>query len=140
MYCIACPPVLQLFDRPAEIADQWAIDGFEFAARGHDRNESGYPVNCCAELRFALPQRLFRPLAVCQIEHECKALVASFFEQSGATAPVALSSAARRSSASRHSGGVSSFQLMRPERRSRRSYPTRRRKASFASVIEPSRS
>src|SRR6516164_9056945 len=54
------------------------------AARGHDRNESGYPVNCCAELRFALLQCLFRPLALCQIEHECKALVASFFEQSGA--------------------------------------------------------
>ena len=84
MYCIACPPVLQLFDRPAELAQQWAIDGFEFAARGHDRDESRYPVNGCPELRFALPQRPFRPLALCQIEHECKALVASFFEQSGA--------------------------------------------------------
>ena len=59
MYCIACPPVLQLFDGTSEILDDWAIDGFEFAARGHDRYESGNPVNRCPELRFALTERGF---------------------------------------------------------------------------------
>src|SRR5262249_30857612 len=67
MYCIACAPVPQLFDSPAEILGEWAVDGFEFAARSHDRNESGYPVNGCPKLRFAGPQRLFRPLALCHI-------------------------------------------------------------------------
>ena len=46
MYRIVCSPVLQLFPRPATILDDLAIDGFEFTVRGHDRNETGYPVNC----------------------------------------------------------------------------------------------
>src|SRR5258708_2060084 len=60
---IACSPVLKLFDSPAKILDDWAIDGFEFAARSHDRNETSYPVNCCPELRLALPQCLFCALS-----------------------------------------------------------------------------
>ena len=63
MYCIACPPVLEFFDGAAEILDDWAIDGFEFAARGHDRNEAGYSVNGCPKLRFAHSQRRFDLLA-----------------------------------------------------------------------------
>src|ERR1700746_3478379 len=65
---IACSPVLKLFDSPAKILDDWAIDGFEFAARSHDRNETGYPVNCCPELRFALPQCLLGALALCHVD------------------------------------------------------------------------
>src|SRR5580693_61869 len=64
MYCVACSPVLQLIDRPAKILDDWAIDRFEFAARGHDCNEPRYPVNCCPKLRLALPQCLLGTLAL----------------------------------------------------------------------------
>jgi len=56
MYRIAFSPVLKFFDSSAKILDDWAIDGFEFAARGHDRNETSYPINCCPELRLALAQ------------------------------------------------------------------------------------
>ena len=69
MYCIACTPVLQLFDGAAEILDDWAIDGFEFAGRGHDRNEAGNPVNGGPELRFALPQRPFGSLSLLDVRH-----------------------------------------------------------------------
>src|SRR4029079_11676358 len=68
MYCIACAPVLQLFDSPAEILGEWAIDGFEFAARSHDRHESGYPVNGCSKPRFASPQGLLGTLALRTID------------------------------------------------------------------------
>ena len=68
MYCIACPPVLQLFDIPAEILGEWAVDGFEFAAWSHDRHESGYPVNGCSKLRFTRPQGLLGTLALRHID------------------------------------------------------------------------
>ena len=70
MYCIACPPVLQLFNTPAEVFGEWAIDRLELPARGHDRNESGYPVDGCSKLSFARPQRHLGPLALGQIEDE----------------------------------------------------------------------
>src|SRR6267142_5897782 len=54
--------------------------------------------------------------------------------------PVVFTSSAIFAARSRHSGGVRSVQRMRPERRSSRSYPTMRRKMSFASRIRPSRS
>jgi hypothetical protein len=40
---------IRLIPRPAAmgIDDEWTIDGFDFTAWGHDRNETGYPVNCC---------------------------------------------------------------------------------------------
>src|SRR3954447_6011636 len=68
MYCIACPPVLQLFDIPAEILGEWAVDGFEFAARSHDRNESGYAVNGRSKLRFTRPQGLLSTLALRHVD------------------------------------------------------------------------
>ena len=70
MYCIACPPVLQLFNSPTEILGEWAIDRLELAARDHDRDESGYPVDGCSKLRFAPSQRHLSPLALGQIEDE----------------------------------------------------------------------
>ena len=39
-------PVLLLFHRSAKILDALAIDGFDFTVRGHDRDETGYPVKC----------------------------------------------------------------------------------------------
>src|SRR5262245_20306678 len=80
MYCIACSPVLQLFDRTAEILDDWAIDGFEFAARSHNRDESRYPVNGCPELRLALAQRPFSSFAFGQVDNEGVAFKAALTE------------------------------------------------------------
>ena len=55
----------------------------------------------------------------------------------GWAVPVAFSSAMARSSASRHSTGVSSVHRSRPETRSSRAYPTISRKALLASMIRP---
>src|SRR6516225_380898 len=68
MYCIACPPALQLFDSSAEILGERAVDGFEFASRSHDRNESGYPVNSRAQTSLALAQGLLGALALRHID------------------------------------------------------------------------
>src|SRR6516165_3648518 len=76
-----CGPVLQLFQRPARILEDLAIDGFDLTIRGQDPNQTGYPVDCRAQTSLAFTQRLLRPFALGQIEHECDALVAAFFEQ-----------------------------------------------------------
>ncbi len=55
----------------------------------------------------------------------------------GCTVPNVFSSAKARSSASRHSAGVSSVHRSRPETRSSRAYPTISRKAWLASMIRP---
>src|SRR4051794_6144936 len=68
MYCIASPPVLQLLDIPAEILGEGAVDRFQFAARSHDGNESGYSVNGCSKLRFTRPQSLLGTLALRHID------------------------------------------------------------------------
>src|SRR5271165_1052837 len=104
---------------------------------------------------LALACFAFCPLALGQVEHESHILVATFLEgrsanqrgtrlpslrkysfSNGCTLPAfSISGTRHRTSGSRHSGGVSSFQSKRPESRSSRSYPTIRRKASLASRI-----
>ena len=73
MHRIACSPVLELFDSLAEILDDWSIDGFEFATRSHDSNETCYPVNCRPELRLALPQCLVSVALQCPDSLQSKA-------------------------------------------------------------------
>src|SRR5882757_8105813 len=64
MHRIACSPVLHLFKRPAEIIDDLAIEGIKLTVRGHDRNETGYPVDCRAQTSLAVTQRGFGALAL----------------------------------------------------------------------------
>src|ERR1700722_4605163 len=67
MYRIACSPILHLFKRSAKILDDLAIDGIELTIRSHDRNETGYPVNCRAQTLLAFTQRLLRAHDCCQV-------------------------------------------------------------------------
>src|SRR5262245_47885273 len=76
-----CCPVLQLFQRPARILEDLAIDGFDLTIRGQDPNQPGYPVDCRAQTSLAFTQRLLCPLALGQIEDERNRLLAAFFEQ-----------------------------------------------------------
>src|SRR5262245_28602647 len=79
-----CGPVLQLFQRPARILEDLAIDGFDLTIRGQHPNQTGYPVDCRAQTSLAFTQCLLCPLAIGQIEHERNSLVAAFFEQRAA--------------------------------------------------------
>src|SRR5258708_37478676 len=63
MHHVGCYPVLLLFHRSAKILDALAIDGFDFTVRGHDRNETGYPVKCRTCTSLAFPQRILGALA-----------------------------------------------------------------------------
>jgi hypothetical protein len=67
MYRIACSPVLHLFKRSAKILDDLAIEGIKLAVRGHDRNETGYPIDCRACTSFAFTQRLLRAHDCCHV-------------------------------------------------------------------------
>src|SRR6516165_1007528 len=80
VYRSVCSPIPQHLQRLSAILNELAIDRFELTIRGQDRNETGYSVNCRAQTSLGLTQRLFRPLALRQIEHEGDALVAAFFE------------------------------------------------------------
>src|ERR1700692_3651070 len=67
---IVCSPALYPFQRSAKIFEDLAIDGFDFAVRGHDRNETGYPVNCRTGTRLALPQCFFGLLPFIDVDSQ----------------------------------------------------------------------
>src|SRR5262245_41420341 len=58
-----CAPVLQLFQRPATIFEDLAIDSFDLTIRGQDPNQTRYPVNSRTQTSLAFTQRLLHAFA-----------------------------------------------------------------------------
>src|SRR5258707_627216 len=67
MYCLSSSPDFYLFHLWAAILNNFEIDGIKLTVRGHDRNETGYPVDCRAQTSLAFTQRLLRVHDFCHV-------------------------------------------------------------------------